>query len=342
MSNAHGLGRNMSVECTTTRHSDQHYMVFIDEAGYCTNWTNQRSLQEQPVFVLAGICIPAANYRALCDDFRQLAALVPEGIDGKNLGQGAEVKASDVINGTNYWRGRDDLRNQYRDTMLCLPAKHGGKAIVVALDKKAHKEGREYPWHPYEYAPKLLCERIQLFCANRGDSVVADLTFDRCDHERDRIDRLTSSLRSEGSKITTRSANGIRLRRTIKIDRITRVSHANSSGSHGLQIADFYASYTYKFLKHRREGRLRCDWWSLIWENLDSPKGAKIGGGLKLEPSGAWEIDDLQPDRLWQIDQMVPNYETDDMDLRNGEPLHDILGLPENWPDTGAHSPRAS
>src|SRR6202023_3035453 len=104
------------------------HMIFLDEAGYTSTWTN--GMDDQPYYVLSAVVVPAdglwSAYTELrrCENALQLPdAIIP-------LGLGREIKAREIATGAGWWRSHNEERNQIRDLMLSWPMPNRGIAIL--------------------------------------------------------------------------------------------------------------------------------------------------------------------------------------------------------------------
>jgi hypothetical protein len=92
-----------------------------------------QNIEQQPFYVLAGVCIDANKYAAACDDIRtKVARLNLPGLEFP-LGQGSEIKARELANRSGWWRNNERERTRVRDLMLGFPAEYGGTAFDSML-----------------------------------------------------------------------------------------------------------------------------------------------------------------------------------------------------------------
>lgn len=66
------------------------------------------------------------------------------------------------------------------------------------------------------------------------------------------------------------------------VDRIVELSFGQSENSIGIQIADFFATMTYNYVRHGKPAG--CGWWSLLEESLYRKNKNLLGWGYKEFP----------------------------------------------------------
>jgi len=258
--------------------SSERYLAFIDEAGYAKgDWKGEKSKKDQPIFVHSGIIVDCNKLSTLYERIKKrlLSLLKSAGItkvakEGVNsyvdrLGFGIEIKAADV--------DRNELHKSLKplreDLMSTFLNNYGlFTAVVVAVHKEKHEESYDVAFNVYKWAFNLLVERIHFFAQRRGAevSLVIDETPEETTYK-----EVLDHLKVIGSLI-----------HSIKTDSVTDVFFGRSAYSLGLQIADFYARYTYSALKNENP---MYPGWSLIKSTLDSYEGMIKGYGLKCEPA---------------------------------------------------------
>jgi len=255
------------------------YAVFIDEAGFSWNWKEE--VDQQPFYVLSAVMLPmdklASTYNALRERVNELK--IP-GLDSQKLGRGIEIKAKDVDSGQGYWHNNEEHRNQVRDLFLSAPSEHGGNAIVVVVDKQAHIQKYVDPQEPHDLALQFLFERLQSYLEEKNSECIC--FFDRTTRDEFLINSATK-LTMRGSHITYWSqfySNYVE--KWLPIPRILEFYIQDSKYSLGIQIADFFARYTYS---KRKSGRDDYSGWDLIEQSLYKRDGKLKGFGYKEFPA---------------------------------------------------------
>jgi hypothetical protein len=261
------------------RLSDPMKLLFVDESGFSPNWT--RDIEDQPFYVVAGICIDAELYPKACRDLRCKVGLLDlSGLEFP-LGQGSEIKARDVARGTGWWANNNVKRNQFRNLMLGFPQTNSGVAFVVVIDKARHRNQYAYPQDPVALGMGYLFERVEWYLRK-----VNSEGFCVYDHDRRRTDQLhgqSMALIREGSRITFLGPSaGQRTEITRTLDHIVEVSLGVSENSLGLQVADFFATCAYCYFRDNQPAN--CGWWDLLCSALYREGDEVMGRGLKVFP----------------------------------------------------------
>jgi hypothetical protein len=255
-------------------------IIFLDESGYTWgNWASEKNLTEQPFHVLAAVSFPADNIPDLYDHIRsKIDAINVEGMRGKKLGNGIEIKARDIARGSGYWSHHEQQRNEVRSTFLESVLKFNGVAFLSIVDKKAHKERYSTPADPMLISLKYIYERLEWFLRESDD-------YGMCIHDlnkktQDEIQGVLSGLNAAGSSIIDYDRMRIKHQSFV---RILENAFGYSEASIGLQIADYFATQTNTFLK---DGNPRgSGWWRTIWLSLKTyPTGNPRGYGFKKFP----------------------------------------------------------
>ena len=265
------------------------YLGFIDEAGYAKgDWAS--NADEQPIFVHAGVIINCDKLNALYSVIKNKISRMLEdnnilevepGVTSSDwvakLGSGLEIKAKNVDTGA----VPSTLKPIRGELMSIFLGTHDSlfNTILVVVHKKRHKEiYKENAFNVYEWSLNLLAERIH-FHANRRSASVS-LIIDETPEEDDYVETL-DRLKNSGSVIFSKNSLSPDPK-FIKLNSIKDIYFGRSSYSLGLQIADFYARYTYSAFKKGDPG---YPGWSLIKDALDrNESGQVLGYGLKCEP----------------------------------------------------------
>jgi len=253
--------------------------AFIDESGYVANW--EKGIDEQPFYTLSAISLPADQVSHMYEGARH--AIGTFALPGKpgTLGHGFEIKARDIARGNGWWGKHETERNSMRQLMLSLPAKYSGSALLVVVDKQKHLDQYAYPENPYMLALKFMFERLQAIAKEKNDYVQCIYDHNtRLDAE---IQSSKATLVRDGSLIEHYSTYSGEFRSTTQqLDRILDVSFGESRNSIGLQVADFYATFTYQYYK--RGEPPACGWWDTLYANLYRYNSKVDGWGLKVFP----------------------------------------------------------
>lgn len=259
------------------------YLIYMDESGYTQNWHNEKSLEEQPVYVLAGVAI---NSELISELYKNIRERVNElGIDIKDLGFGGEIKACDVDRGDGVFR-----RSEFRDPTRKIYLDHENEAtyFVIFIDKENHKKTYSKPYEPTILSFHFLLERIQHFLNSNNQSGL--IIMDRNDTD-DKIKiKLRELLRNGSQVIATKLiyepkfitklnevlkkvSKGIATNPIyetfewkLKIDRILEIAFGDSKFSLGLQIADFVARHSYSYWKNSKD--INYPGWNYIEKRL--------------------------------------------------------------------------
>jgi hypothetical protein len=247
-------------------------IIFMDESGYSFKW--EANLDKQPYYVLSAVCLPSEQLpnayqeiRSEVSDLNLEGATIP-------LGQGFEIKARDVATGSGYWRTHNEERDAIRNIMLTVPKKYGGTAFVVVINKQSHRERYAYPENPYQLSLAFIFERLQKYLSEIND-------YGICIYDQNK--RLEDVLHSTAVALAREGSEQILLAiRTFPIDRIIEFSLARSENSIGLQIADFFATMTYTYVKDGKQSP--CSWWDELESSLYRKGGQLQGVGYKEFP----------------------------------------------------------
>jgi len=251
-------------------------VVFMDESGYSFDW--ETSLNEQPYYVLSAVCFNSQDipsvYNGIRNDIRNLHL---ENVPNL-LGQGFEIKAHNIANGSGYWKKHNKERNAIRKIMLEAPRKYNGTAFVAAIDKMRHVERYIYPENPYHLALQFIFERLEHYLSRIIDDYALCI-YDQNKRMEDVLQELTISLKREGSAIHKSSWSTPEIK--VQIDRIYDFTFGRSENSVGLQIADFFATMTYAYLKSDKK---QCWWWNTLEASLCHKDNKLEGIGYKEFP----------------------------------------------------------
>jgi hypothetical protein len=251
----------------------------MDESGYTFDW--EADLHKQPYYVLSAVCLPAEELPTVYQETRsEVSNLNLQGVD-KPLGQGFEIKARDVATGSGYWRTHNEKRNVIRDIMLTAPKKYGGTAFVVVISKLAHRERYPNPVDPYQLSLEFIFERLQMYLSDINDYGIC--IYDQNKRLEDVLQNTAAALLREGSEqiYFSRFYNSLVIK-TFPIDRIIEFSLSRSEYSIGLQIADFFATMTYTYVKEGKPSP--CGWWDVLKSSLHRKDGRLQGVGYKEFP----------------------------------------------------------
>lgn len=255
------------------------YVAFLDESGFTTDW--KKGIEEQPFYVLATVLFKVDDLPRIYGDIRRDFKGFKIPAQGRPLGLGFEVKASDIARGTGRWGKNNRQRNQVRDLLLSAPEEYGGVAIVVVIDKQAHIDTYPSPDNPYGLAVKFTFERLQKFLERKEDYALC--IYDQNTLYEDDIKVQHAELVTGGSRIKYVSDYYSQVVvYTHDLDRVIELSMGFSENSLGLQVADFFATMTYQYYKGGKPGE--CGWWDLLYESLDRRGGRVLGIGLKEFP----------------------------------------------------------
>jgi hypothetical protein len=254
-------------------------LVFLDESGYTFDW--ESGIYEQPWYVLSAITLPT---NAIGKSYSILRSAIHDiDIPGQDLeiGQGYEIKAKDIAKGSGWWSNHNHERNIVRKKMLSFPNKCGGSAFVLAVDKEAHFRKYTYPDNPYLLALKFIIERLEIHLSQLNEDAIC--IYDRNTRLENDIQDKFSNLKEVGSHIEYFSTElSEYISSTLNIYRILEVHFGDSLHSIGLQIADYFATMTYTYLKDGKPDP--CGWWDILCSSLAKKDGEIQGIGLKIFP----------------------------------------------------------
>jgi hypothetical protein len=254
-------------------------VIFMDESGYSFNW--EADLDKQPYYVLSALCFPSEQLLLAYQKIRsEVSDLNLEGA-AQPLGQGFEIKARDISSGSGYWRNHNDERNAVRDIMLKAPKKYGGTAFVVVIDKLAYRKRYAHPEDPYLLSLEFIFERLQMYLSDISDYGIC--IYDQNKRLEDILQNAAAALVREGSGLIyfSRFYNSV-VTKTFLIDRIIEFSLGRSENSIGLQVADFFATMTYTYVKGGKPSP--CGWWDELESSLHRKDGQLQGVGYKEFP----------------------------------------------------------
>ena len=166
--------------------------------------------------------------------------------------------------------------------MLTAPRRYGGSAFVVVIDKARHRDRYATPADPYLLAFRFIFERLAHFLAERQD--VGYCVYDQNTRLQGDLLEESNELIREGSEIYGYSRFfDQHIHGVLAIDRIQELAFGTSSHSLGLQLADYFATLAYCYL---RDGRPHpCGWWDLLTSSLHRRGGVLEGIGLKVFPA---------------------------------------------------------
>lgn len=251
----------------------------MDESGYSFNW--EADLDNQPYYVLSAVCFPSEQLLLAYQKIRcEISDLNLEGI-AQPLGQGFEIKARDVSIGSSYWKTHDDERNAVRDILLTAPKKYGGTAFVVVINKLSHRECYAHPADPYQLSLGFIFERLQMYLSDISDYGIC--IYDQNKRLENILQNAAVALIREGSELIyfSRFYNSVVIK-TFPIDRIIEFSLGRSENSIGLQVADFFATMAYTYVKDGKPSP--CGWWDELESSLHRKDGKLQGVGYKEFP----------------------------------------------------------
>lgn len=257
------------------------YAIFMDESGYSSNW--QSDMEKQPYYVLAAICLPCDNLVSVYDAIRKKIHDLGLKIKGAKepLGLGFEIKASDIARGAGYWRRNNRKRNVVRNTMLSAPAQYGGTAFVAIIDKAAHKNRYTNPADPCRLSFEFICERLQHFLTDVNNYGI--IIYDQNKRYEHTLQNDAASLVRNGSLLLYQSRYlQTMVMKQFRISRVIEFTTGNSKNSVGLQIADFYATSTYRYFKSKKP--VHCGWWRTLRSSLYRKGNKLYGVGCKIFP----------------------------------------------------------
>ena len=251
----------------------------MDESGYTFNW--KADIKIQPYYVLSAVCFSSDKLPLAYQKIRAEISNLDLEREHHPLGQGFEIKARDIVRGSSYWKTHDDKRNAVRNIMLTAPVKYEGKAFVVVINKQAHQERYAYPDNPYMLPLKFILERLQMYLSDLDDHGIC--IYDQNKILKDDLQDVTTRLTRNGSKLYYYSPTfELFVKETFKLDKIIEFSFGRSENSIGLQVADFFASMTYAYVKNNKPSS--CDWWKTLESSLHRKDGKLDGVGYKEFP----------------------------------------------------------
>lgn len=253
--------------------------VFLDEAGYTSDWITGAS--QQPYYALSAVCIPAEQLRTSYSDTRAMVGALVLVQYPSPLGHGFEIKAREIASGGGWWQTHNNERNAVRDAMLLAPPKVGGCVFVMVMDKRAHIKKYKKPQDPYMLAFQFIFERLVHYLNSKNDR--AYVIYDQNTRLQESILGKAAALLHLGATVPAFSWFHQRyFDFNLDMDRILEVSLGDSKHSLGLQYADYFATFTYCYF---RDGKpAQCGWWNTLVSSLHQYNGQVDGVGLKLFP----------------------------------------------------------
>jgi hypothetical protein len=255
------------------------YLVFFDESGFTPDW--KAGMGQQPFYSLAAVCIDAARLRTAYDGLRaDVAALgLPEAT--APLGRGHEIKAKDIASGSGWWHSHTEQRNSFRELMLGFPAKYGGVAVLVVIDKARHNAKYFFPDNPYLLALRYALERVATWLAAKNETGV--VIYDQNKRLEGELHSEANTLIRDGSDVSYVSRwFGGEVSFSVSLDSILEFTLGNSANSLGLQVADYFATFGYQYFKGDKPSP--CEWWETLLSGLRRENGEVEGYGLKTFP----------------------------------------------------------
>jgi hypothetical protein len=197
------------------------------------------------------------------------------------LGLGYEIKARDILRGSGFWRSHEDERNKIREIFLTAPKKYSGISFVSIINKKALKKQYSTPADPYLLCLEFIFERLQMFLFDIDDYGI--IIYDQNKTLENTLHDTAISLVREGSLLIyfSKILNELVIKH-FKIDRIVEFSLGRSENSIGLQIADFFSTMTYAYVKEGKPSS--CIWWEKLESSLYKKDGKLLGFGYKEFP----------------------------------------------------------
>jgi hypothetical protein len=151
----------------------------------------------------------------------------------------------------------------------------------VIIDKDAHNKKYYRPDDPYLISLQFVMERINYYLSDNED--YGYCIYDNNKRLESVIDGHAMSLIREGSEISYYSSywsNMVTV--NVSMDRIIEMAFGNSLHSIGLQVADYFASFTYAYYNGGKPDN--CGWWNTLESSLHRKDGKLIGVGLKEFP----------------------------------------------------------
>lgn len=253
-------------------------LLFVDESGYSSNWKND--LEDQPYFVLSGFMIDADQYVSACEVIREEFSSIKLEKSNHPIGQGFEIKAKEIAKGNGWWKKNPESRSSIRDLMLSTPNRFGGVSFLVIIDKKMMIQRYSEPEDPVKLSLRYLYERVQKFLDQTNQSAVC--IFDQSSFRDDEMHATSTTLTRDGSYLFYLSFEKGFVSEQLKLDRIKEFYLTRSENSIGIQVADYFATFGYQYVKSK--DKEKCNWWALILGSLHNADGKVNGIGLKTFP----------------------------------------------------------
>ena len=252
-------------------------LIFIDESGYSFNWLNE--IDSQPFYVLSGVTIDASIYTEACRHIQKRVKDMNVGLEYP-LGKGSEIKANQLAAGRGWWKDHNVERNEFRDMMLTFPRTFDGTAFLIVIDKEKHRNKYAHPKNPVEISMQFLFERIEWYLRGVGDT--AYCIYDNDTARTDALQQQAVGLIREGSTIRFHSPFWEQIVTSkYSLESITEMALCVSHNSLGLQVADFFATFAYRYY---RDLPTNCGWWETLRGSLYRKDDELDGCGLKVFP----------------------------------------------------------
>ena len=245
-------------------------LIFLDESGNSKSW---KSDKEQRFYVLAAYIVDAHLYIDSLDGIRAQIAALPPCAKMPPLGQGYEIKGSSIANGSPPWKKDNESRNKVRDLMLNFPSRNDGRICLCVIDKQRHLDKYTEPNPPHELALQFVLERVHSYQSE--NELTGLCIYDQCKHLDSALHKQSCDLIRDGSRIYNSN-------KVLNVNSIKEFYLGSSENSLGLQVADFYASFTYHFFK--KELPREAFYWKDIRKHIFSLNGKFMGIGLKVWP----------------------------------------------------------
>ena len=253
----------------------ENFLVFMDESGFVKDGWKEK-IDEQPYYVVSAFCIPTSDY------YIEEKILIRDIYNVIGDGWDRELKAKDVAKGVGIFSNNEGVRNYVREYFLRFPRQGNGFCIVTAVDKRRHlQKYGDNARDAYILAVDFVMERVQMSLARRN--AVAICIYDMNFNIYNDLSERASSLRESGSQICFPDQFGFRIvEKYILCERILAFSFADSRYHVGLKVADFFAHFTYQYLKKGMPQN--CGWWATLRNSLEEFDGRIDGVGLKIFP----------------------------------------------------------
>jgi len=226
------------------------HLIFVDECGYQKNWADDKTIREQPFYVVAAVAIPSSHVQAIYTSIRNsIAQLSLPGTQADALGRGEEIKASSVDKGKGFWGENQTARDDVRKIFMDLNAV---TYFVVCIDKNALREKYSTPKDPSDLGLQFLLERLQGFLEREG-SVGYVLIDANKREEEDQREAIGGLLQRGSEGIAVSRFYGNMYEWKLEMRNIVEIHFGDSKYSLGLQIADFVARHAYSWRKRNKD-----------------------------------------------------------------------------------------